>query len=65
VVDAKGANATNGLETSTFTVCARVRPPLGAEAAGAGEDFVVVLPGSRSGAGIEHSETALLLTPKV
>jgi len=63
VVDAKSANATNGLETSTFTVCTRIRPPLAGED-GVG-DFCCVLPGARQGSGHEHSEQALLLAPKV
>ena len=65
VVDAKSTNATNGLETSTFTVCTRIRPPLGDEVAGGGENFVCVVPGQRRGAGFDHSEDALLLTPSV
>jgi hypothetical protein len=28
VVDAKGMHAVNGLQTSSFTVCARIRPVL-------------------------------------
>ena len=41
VLAAKAGNASNGLETSTFTVCARIRPTLGDEADRA-DGFVVV-----------------------
>ena len=43
VVDLKASNAANGLETSSFTVCARVRPVLAHEA-GQPESYAVVLP---------------------
>jgi hypothetical protein len=66
VVDAKAANATNGLETSTFTVCTRIRPPLGEEETRpAAENLVCVMPGRRRGHGVEHCESAMLLTPTV
>ena len=41
VVDAKAANAVNGLETSSFTVCARVRPILPFEL-GQSESYAVL-----------------------
>jgi hypothetical protein len=34
VIAAKASDATNGLETSSFTVCTRIRPPLGDELSG-------------------------------
>ena len=58
-MEGKAANATNGLETSTFTVCTRIRPPLGDEAHGGGENFVCVVPGQRRGAGSDHCAAPL------
>ena len=43
LVDAKLTAAENGLETSTFTVCARIRPKLKQDEGD--EDFVCVVPG--------------------
>lgn len=65
VVDAKAANATNGLETSTFTVCTRIRPPLGDENRPDAGNLVCVVPGERRGHGNEHCEQATVLTPTV
>ena len=50
VVKAKAGFQDNGLETSTFTVCSRVRPILPHELekeGGLGENFAVVVPGRR------------------
>jgi len=44
VMDAKQKNAFNGLETSTFTVCARIRPVLAQDEPGSGENFGVIFP---------------------
>ena len=73
VVMDKAADAANGLETSTFTVCARVRPLLGDEgtpAASDGESFTACVAGSRelatpSNKDSAYTEKMLLLTPKV
>lgn len=65
VVDAKSANATNGLETSTFTVCTRIRPALGQENHRSSENLVCVVPGNRVGRGSDHCEEALVLKPAV
>jgi hypothetical protein len=65
VVDAKSANATNGLETSTFTVCTRIRPALGEENHRSSENLVCVVPGNRVGRGSDHCEEALVLKPAV
>ena len=55
----KAANSENGLETSSFTVTARIRPMLAHEGKG-GEHFTAIVPGLRSvGKGDEHSEEAL------
>jgi len=55
------------IDTSTFTVCLRVRPLLGDELTARGESFNCVVPGSvkvdtRSG---ERTEEAIVFTPKV
>ena len=66
VVQAKAANSENGLETSSFTVTARIRPMLAHEVGKGGEHFTAIVPGLRSvGKGDEHSEEALVLQPKV
>jgi hypothetical protein len=44
-IDDKQLNSENGLETSTFTVCARMRPLLPHEVAAKGDCFTVVVPG--------------------
>jgi hypothetical protein len=67
VVDAKAANAVNGLETSSFTVCARVRPILGYEI-GQSESYAVVLPtnaAAKSTNAHNHTEEMSVFTPKV
>jgi hypothetical protein len=48
VVKSKAGVQVNGLETSTFTVCSRVRPilPHELEKEG-GENFAVIVPGQR------------------
>ena len=65
VVEAKAANATNGLETSTFTVCTRIRPALGQENHRSSENLLCVVPGVRSGRGTDHREEAVVLKPAV
>ncbi|GMH96320.1 hypothetical protein TrVE_jg3726 [Triparma verrucosa] len=67
VVEGKASDASNGLETSTFTVCARVRPLLPPEEGQGGEMFAAVVAGDR----VEETKTSpyteqmLLCTPKV
>ncbi len=64
-VEAKAANAANGLETSTFTVCARLRPRTALDGVG-GESFVCALPGPCSVAPSgEVTEAVTVLRPKV
>eukprot|EP01043_Picozoa_sp_COSAG02_P026767 COSAG02_NODE_1552_length_11961_cov_12.233182_2_plen_205_part_00 len=65
VVDAKSANATNGLETSTFTICTRIRPALGQENHRSAENLVCVVPGNRVSRGSDHCEEVLVLKPAV
>lgn len=67
VLDMKVKNAFNGLETSTFTVCARIRPVLEADDVGTGENFVCIVPSSPSAShGIgDYCEPTLALVPKV
>ena len=48
VVESKASNTENGLETSTFTVCTRVRPLLGHELAEGSDNFAAVVPGYRT-----------------
>jgi len=57
LVDAKLRAAENGLETSTFTVCARIRPQLPQDSEG-DEAFVCVVPG-------DNGRSARCLVPKV
>lgn len=64
VVESKASNSDNGLETSTFTVCARVRPLLGQELIAGGECFVAVVPGQRTDENSIHTEELLLHKPK-
>jgi len=67
VVESKASNSENGLETSTFTVCTRVRPLLGHELTAGGEVFAAVVPGQRTGHNSNsiHTEELLLHAPKV
>jgi kinesin family protein 2/24 len=65
VVESKASNAQNGLETSTFTVCTRVRPLLGPELTAGGECYASVVPGRRTSFGGNYTEELLLHTPKV
>jgi len=79
VVESKASNTENGLETSTFTVCTRVRPLLGHELAERSEDFAAVVPGYRTetkmtsevGSTMDdnynhnHTEELLLHVPKI
>lgn len=66
VVESKASNSHNGLETSTFTVCTRVRPLLGGELSDATAAVAAVVPGQRtSNNNHYHSEELLLFTPKV
>lgn len=65
MIDAKAGNSTNGLETSTFTLCTRIRPTLPNEQGMGGEMFTCIVPGPTSVAGDERTETVLILTPKL
>lgn len=60
VLAAKAANATNGLATSTFLVCARMRPAFEAELAEGGESFECVLKTEATAA-----EEVTVLLPKL
>ena len=67
IIESKAnSNSQNGLETSTFTVCARIRPLLlGREmnsTATATDDYAVVVPGKKH---TGDNEELLLFTPKV
>ena len=62
VVDAKALNAANGIETSSFTVCTRIRPMFESEYA---DNYCCVVPGSVSGTEIDHTEQALVFIPKL
>lgn len=61
VLAAKEANATNGLATSTFLVCARMRPAFDTELAEGGENFECVLKTASN----EAAEEATVLLPKI
>jgi len=68
VVDAKAANELNGLETSSFTLCTRIRPILSHEEGREKEEyFTCVVPGKvcNSKDGKDHTEEALVLQPKI
>jgi hypothetical protein len=66
VVNSKANNSENGLETSSFTVCTRVRPLLEHEIGQGGEYFTAVVPGVHiDGKSGEHSEEVLVLQPKM
>jgi kinesin family protein 2/24 len=67
VVESKASNSENGLETSTFTVCTRVRPLLGQELIAGGGVFTAVVPGLRTDLHSPsiHTEELLLHAPKV
>jgi len=65
VVDEKVKNAFNGLETSTFTVCTRIRPVLDMDQPGSGENYACIFPGAVKAGGVDHTEAALVLTPRV
>ena len=62
VLAAKASNATNGLATSTFLVCARVRPAFESELAEGGETFECVL---KTVATKEAVEEVTVLLPKL
>ena len=68
-ITVKASGASNGLETSTFTVCARVRPLLGDELTAGGESFAALVPGLRQSedeaVSGSYTEQMLLCTPKV
>lgn len=66
ILDVKQRNAFNGLETSTFTVCSRIRPVLAHDQPGSGENFKCIVPGAvtTKKAG-DRCEPTLILTPKV
>ncbi len=65
----KQANAINGFETSTFTVCCRIRPVLPFDEAGSQDKFECIFPDQSkltAGEGMDdYREGALLLNPKV
>lgn len=66
VVVSKTTNALNGLETSTFTVCARVRPILEHERSS--KNFAACVAGQRIAdrpGGAAYTEQALVCTPKI
>ena len=62
VLAAKASNATNGLATSTFLVCARMRPAFESELAEGGESFECVL---KTAAPKETVEEVTVLLPKL
>ena len=62
VLAAKASNATNGLATSTFLVCARMRPAFESELAEGGESFECVL---KTAAAKETVEEVTVLLPKL
>ena len=62
VLAAKASNATNGLATSTFLVCARMRPVFESELAEGGESFECVL---KTAAAKEAVEEVTVLLPKL
>jgi len=62
VLAAKEMNATNGLATSTFLVCARMRPAFETELAEGGENFECVL---KTTCTEEGAEEATVLLPKI
>jgi hypothetical protein len=64
VLDVKARNAFNGLETSTFTVCTRIRPALDSDNIGSGENFTCVVPTTPVSAGkggADYCEPTLVL----
>jgi hypothetical protein len=66
VVHSKANNSENGLETSSFTVCTRIRPMLKHEIGQGGEYFTAIVPGLHSdGKSGEHNEEVLVLQPKM
>lgn len=70
VIQEKEKNAFNGLETSTFTVCSRIRPILPSDGTG-GDAFNCIIPGpvgmdmSSENDAVEWKEEAVVMTPKV
>jgi kinesin family protein 2/24 len=67
VVAGKASDASNGLETSTFTVCSRVRPLLGDEVSARGSVLEAVVAGERipPQGDAAYTEEMLLCNPKV
>ncbi len=69
LVASKTANSAHGLETSSFTVCARVRPVLPDEAAVGRDCFACIVPGPRSGgggaSGEPYCEELVVLAPGI
>eukprot|EP00560_Eucampia_antarctica_P008609 CAMPEP_0197825106 /NCGR_PEP_ID=MMETSP1437-20131217/2241_1 /TAXON_ID=49252 ORGANISM="Eucampia antarctica, Strain CCMP1452" /NCGR_SAMPLE_ID=MMETSP1437 /ASSEMBLY_ACC=CAM_ASM_001096 /LENGTH=648 /DNA_ID=CAMNT_0043424971 /DNA_START=53 /DNA_END=1999 /DNA_ORIENTATION=- len=70
IVESKASNSDNGLETSTFTVCTRVRPLLGHELSAESDAFVAVVPGQRittknDSKSHSYTEELLLHAPKI
>lgn len=65
VIDNKVSKSANGLETSTFTLCTRIRPKLPHEEGKPGDSIVCVVPGPTTFAGGEQTQATLVMTPKV
>jgi len=65
IIRAKQMNADNGLQTSCFTVCTRIRPAFEAELAEGGESFGCVLACGPRTVGTETTEAAVVLQPAV
>ena len=69
VVTKQHDTTSNGLETSTFTVCSRIRPVLDHEKNLGGENFPCVFPGppaatGNAAAAAPHTENVLILAPE-
>jgi hypothetical protein len=64
--EAKQAAAANGLETSAFTVCARIRPVLEQEKGRGGDEFACVFPDPAAATSTSalHMENAMILSPE-
>lgn len=65
VLEEKVKSAFNGFETSTFTVCSRIRPVLLSDQIGSGENFVCVVPGGSSDSATGYCEPTRILVPTV
>lgn len=65
VIDVKTKNGFNGLETSTFTVCSRIRPLLPMDEGGAGDRFVCIVKGESKPSAKNYTEPTVALVPKI